>query len=335
MKVDYHVHLEEGPYSLRWWNRTADALLAFRHTDYERHTREWMEQISEWMASRIQQGAFHSQWLDLYRMRAKQQGLKQVGIVDHLYRFREFKPYFEQHILVGDDELGQLQRTWLDQVCTNSIDEFVSFIESQKPAWEADGIQLRLGMEADYFDGGEDVLAPMVAGYPWDYVIGSIHFADGWGFDNPDTQECFEQQDLLGLYERTFHVIEKAIRSKLFEIVAHLDNLKAFGYRPKEEQLFPLYQRIARALQESGVATEINTGLYYRYPVKEMCPSYSFLQILHEHGVSITTSSDSHFPDHIGSYLAGARQQLHKAGYNQIATFEKRVRKLVALEDME
>lgn len=331
MRVDYHVHLEEGPYSSRWWSRTAEALLAFRQPQSVRHTREWMEELNAWMSRRIEQGAYSAEWLDLYRVRAKEIGLAEVGIVDHLYRFKEFKPYFEQHMYVADDELGQLQQLWLDQVCTTSLDEFVTFIQSQKPIWEADGISLRLGIEADYFVGGEKVLAPMIERYPWDHVIGSIHFASGWGFDNPDTQERFEQQELLTLYGEVFGVVEQAITSGLFDIIAHLDNLKVFGYRPSEAELLPYYQRIARLLKEQGIATEINTGLFYRYPVKEMCPSYSFLQVLCEHGVPITTSSDSHFPDHLGSYLEEAREKLRGAGYAEIATFEGRKRKMVGL----
>ncbi|MFP3387720.1 histidinol phosphate phosphatase domain-containing protein [Brevibacillus sp. SIMBA_040] len=333
MKVDYHVHLEEGPYSLRWWNRTAEALLRFRQPARDRHTRAWMEELESWMHERINRGAYSREWLDLYRIRAKELGLSHVGIVDHLYRFKEFKPYFEQHMHLEDDELGSMQRIWLDQVCTDSMEDFVSFILEQQPIWEADGVALKLGIEADYFSGGKEVLAPMIDRYPWDYVIGSVHFVNGWGFDNPETKERFEGTDLLALYEQQFRVVEEAIASGLFNIVAHLDNLKVFGYRPHEHELIPYYQRIARLLKEHGAATEINTGLYYRYPVKEMCPSYSFLQILREHGVPITTSSDSHFPDDLGSYLDEARETLLQAGYQEIVTFEKRKRISVELLD--
>ncbi|HBZ81969.1 MULTISPECIES: histidinol phosphate phosphatase domain-containing protein [Brevibacillus] len=331
MKVDYHVHLEEGPYSLRWLTRTAEALLFFQQPDSPRHSLAWMEEMAARMGKRVAQGAFSREWLDLYRVRAKQLGLQEVGVVDHLYRFREFKPYFEQHMHLADDELGRLQREWLDQVCTTSIDEFVSFILSQQPVWAEDGIALRLGIEADYFSGGEEVLAPLVANYPWDHVIGSIHFASGWGFDNPQTQECFLAMSLLDLYEETFAVVGQAVASGLFDIVAHLDNLKVFGHRPPEAELVPLYRRIAGLLKQHDVATEINTGLYYRYPVKEMCPSESFLRILREHDVPITTSSDSHFPDHLGSYLEQARNTLKQSGYQHIATFEQRKRTLVSL----
>ena len=35
-------------------------------------------------------------------------------------------------------------------------------------------------------------------------------------------------------------------------------------------------KRIAKALTSTETATEINAGLYYRYPVQEMCPGPRF-----------------------------------------------------------
>ncbi|MGE5704176.1 MAG: histidinol phosphate phosphatase domain-containing protein [Clostridia bacterium] len=332
MKVDYHVHLEEGPYSLRWWQRTAEALLSFDPIDEQAHSRAWMESIVQRMGKRVAKGAYSQEWLDLYRRRAKELRLQQVGIVDHLYRFKEYKAYFETHLHVADDQLGRLQRVWLEQVCTESIDEFVAFIQEQKNVWAADGISLRLGIEADFFPQGEEVLRPLVENYPWDHVIGSIHYVDGWGFDNPDTRERFDQEDLGELYRKGFLLVEQAISSGLFDIIAHMDNLKVFGHRLSAGEMLPHYRRIAALLQAHDTATEINTGLYYRYPVKEMCPAFDFLQIVCEHGVPITTSSDSHFPDHVGSYLDEARELLKQAGYGELATFEGRKRKLVSLD---
>ena len=43
-------------------------------------------------------------------------------------------------------------------------------------------------MEADYFVGGEAELMSLLDGYDFDYIIGSVHFHNGWGFDNPELQ---------------------------------------------------------------------------------------------------------------------------------------------------
>jgi histidinol-phosphatase (PHP family) len=332
MKADYHVHLEEGPYSLRWLNRTAEALRAFFPDADDPHTLAWMESFFQTLSGRMRLGAYSAEWLDLYRSRAKQLGLQTVGIVDHLYRFREYKPYFERHMHLADDPLGRLQRRWLEQVCVASVEEFVQFIEGEKRRWAEDGVELKLGIELDYFSEGEDVLAEVTAGYPWDCCIGSVHFVDGWGFDNPETRERFAEENLLSLYDRFFAVVEQAVCCKLFDIIAHLDNLKVFGCRPDEAVLMPYYRRIAKLLRQHDVATEINTGLCYRYPVREMCPSESFLQVLAEHDVAITTSSDSHYPDTLGNLLPEARELLKRAGFTSIAVFDRRRRQQVPLE---
>lgn len=86
------------------------------------------------------------------------------------------------------------------------------------------------------------------------------------------------------------------------------------------------YRRIAQSLKENDAATEINTGLAYRYPIKEMCPSPEFLKILSQYEVPITMSSDAHFPDDVGNLLDEARELLKSIGIKKIATFEKRKR---------
>ncbi|MFB5673265.1 hypothetical protein ACE3NQ_27850 [Paenibacillus terreus] len=82
--------------------------------------------------------------------------------------------------------------------------------------------------------------------------------------------------------------------------------------------MLPLYREVAAEMTRSGVGTEINTGLAYRYPVAEGCPSPLFLSVLAEQGVPITLSSDSHFPDDIGRLLDEALQAALEAGYQQL-----------------
>ena len=161
---------------------------------------------------------------------------------------------------------------------TEDMDDFVAAILRAKDKWSREGVELKLGIEkADYFVGCEDELKELLSGHPWDYVIGSVHFVHGWGFDNPETQDVFHDVDLKELYGRFFETVESAIRSGLFDFVAHLDNLKVFNFRVADEEFnMSWYKRIADALVETNTATEVNAGLYYRYPVQEMCPDHHF-----------------------------------------------------------
>ncbi|MCA1060566.1 histidinol phosphate phosphatase domain-containing protein [Rossellomorea aquimaris] len=321
MPVDYHVHLEEGPYSFRWLERTSRALQHFHPVNEGVHHRNWILESYHLLSERLEAGPYSSKWLDLYLQKAKERNLKEVGIVDHLYRFTETRAYFENYMDISESDLGRKQYRWLEQVMTERMDDFVDFIERQKSKWSDHGIQLKLGVEADYFPGSRDRLKELLSNHNWDYVIGSVHFVDGWGFDNPEAMERFHEYDLQELYGRFFHIVEEAIRSELFDFVAHLDNLKVFNFRPDEENLLPHYQKIARALVETNTATEVNAGLFYRYPIKEMCPSPRFLKVLADAGVRFTTSSDSHYPDDIGLYVEENTERLRSHGISEVATF--------------
>ncbi|ARQ06194.1 histidinol phosphate phosphatase domain-containing protein [Macrococcoides canis] len=321
MKVDFHIHLEEGPYTNNFFNKTITSIDTVKGV----HTTGMLDDIerkAKLFQERMDKGDYSEWWLDLYLETALQKGLKQVGIVDHLYRFEETRDYFLKYMDVSDTDLGNRQRQWLDQVMTHKMDEFVTFISGQKEKWQAAGVELKLGIEADYFIGGEEELKSLLAPYRFDYIIGSVHFNHGWGFDNPELESKFNVYDLVELYTDHFNTVIKAAESGIFSFIAHLDNLKVFNYRPEEELLIPLYEQVAEALAKNDVATEVNVGLKYRYPVKEQCPSERFIQVLSKHNVLFTTSSDSHFPHDIGIYNEEIRDLLKRNGVESIVRFD-------------
>lgn len=335
--IDYHVHLEEGPYSFRWLERTAQALQAYEEDAIDKGYRQNVERQVQLLSERLQKGCFSEEWLDLYLQQAKRLGLREVGIVDHLYRFKETRAYFERYMELDEQhEYGSLQRYWLERVMTENIDEFIETIQQAKEKWREQGVTLKLGVEADYFIGGEEELATLLDGHPWDFVIGSVHFVDGWGFDNPQTEYIFKRMDEAALkqhYQRFFETVEGMIASNLFDFVAHLDNFKVFNYKVQDKVfLDTAYKRIAKALIATNTATEINAGLYYRYPVKEMCPSPRFLQTLLAYGVEFTVSSDAHFPDDLGKFTFENAQQLKNAGVSSLVTFNQREKQYIEIE---
>lgn len=333
MKVDFHIHLEEGPYTNNFFNKTITSIDTVKGIQAT-HTLDDIERKAQLFNERMEKGDYSEWWLDLYLEMALQKGLKQVGIVDHLYRFEETRDYFLKYMDVSDTDLGCRQREWLDQVMTHKMDDFVTFINSQKEKWDKAGVELKLGIEADYFIGGEEELKSLLAPYEFDYIIGSVHFNHGWGFDNPELENKFNEYDLVELYTDHFNTVIKAAESGIFSFIAHLDNLKVFNYRPEEELLIPLYERVAEALAKNDVATEVNVGLKYRYPVKEQCPSERFIKVLSEYDVKFTTSSDSHFPHDIGIYNDEIRNLLKRNGVESIVTFSKMKREEEAIKSI-
>lgn len=332
MKVDFHVHLEEGPYSLDWLLKQAESLRPPLEREEQSGSRKWATMLVKGLSKRLQQGPYSSEWLDLYRMRAKQAGIEQVCVVEHLYRFLEYRPYYEQHVRIGSDRLGTAQRRWLSQVANDSLDDFFAFLEKERLRWAEDGIALRIGIELDYFSEGEATLRQVIQDYPWDVCMGAVHFLDGWGYPIQDARERFCREEQIGLYRRYFDKVEQAIQSRLFDVIAHIDGLKAFGVRPDETALLSYYQRVARSLGRTGIATEINTGYGPANRLREFSPSYRFLEILFQNAVPITLSSSATSPDQVGQQLDEARSQLKRVGYKDFAVFEKRERHLIALD---
>ncbi|KAB2443408.1 histidinol phosphate phosphatase domain-containing protein [Bacillus luti] len=333
MKVDYHLHLEEGPYSIGWLAKINEAMEYYEPLQEKRHSINWLMKTQERLQRRVKEGPFTAKWIDLYLEEALRKGIKEVGVVDHLYRFHEAKGYYEKYVDISDSKLGRLQKEWLDQVRVVSLYDFTKAIEEAKERWSKKGVTLKLGIEADYFIGCEEELKNLLALGDFDYVIGSVHFLNGWGFDNPDTKEYFEEHDLHALYDTFFKTVERAVRSELFDIIAHLDNIKVFNYRLDENEQLSYYKEIVRALVDTNTATEINAGLYYRYPVREMCPSPLYLQVLAKYGVPITISSDAHYPNDLGKYVKENVQTLRTHGISHIATFTKRVRAMRLIEE--
>jgi histidinol phosphatase-like PHP family hydrolase len=85
---------------------------------------------------------------------------------------------------------------------------------------------------------------------------------------------------------------------------------------------YPSFE-VVRILVENDAETEINLGLYDRYPVKKMRPSTHLLDLLVAEGVTFTMSSDSHYPNDLGIYTDQIKNMLVEKGVKEIETFEK------------
>jgi len=158
--------------------------------------------------------------------------------------------------------------------------------------------------------------------FPFDYVLGSVHYIDGWGFDNPEYIDRYDKIDINDLYRKYFGLVQQAARSGLFNAMAHPDLVKKFGYRPLKG-VEVLYDETARAFAEAGVCVEINTaGL--RVPVEEIYPSLILLKACRNHGVPVTAGSDAHAPELVGRGFDMVLELLKTANYTKVAFFNNK-----------
>ncbi len=155
-----------------------------------------------------------------------------------------------------------------------------------------------------------------------DYLIGSVHFLDNWGFDNPEFIKEWKNRDVEDIYKEYFSLIEKMANSKLFNIIGHLDLIKVFGYKPKTP-VKDIAKNAIKAVKKADMAVELNTaGL--RKPVKELYPSDEILEMVSDEGIDITFSSDAHAPNQVGFMLKDTVKKAKEMGFSEAVYFEKK-----------
>jgi histidinol-phosphatase (PHP family) len=162
-----------------------------------------------------------------------------------------------------------------------------------------------------------------------DYLIGSVHFLDNWGFDNPEFIKEWNNRDVDDIYKEYFNKIESLAKSRFFNIVGHLDLIKVFGFKPKKN-IKDIAKNAIKEIKKSGMAVEINTaGL--RKPVKEIYPSTELLEMIKDEGIDITFSSDAHKVEDVGYKIDEAIDIAKKLGFSEAVYFENRIKQKIKL----
>ncbi|NMA92170.1 MAG: histidinol-phosphatase HisJ family protein [Firmicutes bacterium] len=190
---------------------------------------------------------------------------------------------------------------------------------------------VRLGVEVDYLPGQDGLIAEQLSRYPFDFVIGSVHFIGSWDFTHPAREREYRHKNLQKLYDDYFKLVWDACRSRLFDVIGHLDIVKKFGYLLPEAEMEPYYLETARVLKESGTCLELNTA-GRDAPVKQFYPGRQGLEIFCREGIPITLSSDAHAPQQVGRYFTEAVELLRRVGYRELTGFCRRRRVTIDLE---
>jgi histidinol-phosphatase (PHP family) len=210
-------------------------------------------------------------------------------------------------------------------------EEFPRYLEMVEEA-RADfpDLPIRLGLEVDYLAGHEAWIEELSKAADFDYLIGAVHYiAPGWDVDNPKHLSRYTSAGAEEVWTTYFDLYEKAIRTRLFDFMAHPDLPKKFGHRP-EGDLRRFYAPVIQALTDTDTAFEINTaGL--RKPVGELYPTLEFLQIARGAGVPLLINSDAHDPAEVGADFDKAIALAREAGYTESLRFEGRARRAVEL----
>lgn len=189
-----------------------------------------------------------------------------------------------------------------------------------------DRIEVRVGLEGDFIEGYEEEVEKIVESYPWDYVIGSVHFLGEWDVTDFRQVHKWEGRHVEEVYEQYYEAIKKAARTGLFDWIGHIDVIKRFGMVPANDPV-QVEDEALRVIAEEGIAIELNTAGWYS-KAKEMYPSQRMLKRAQQLNIPITTGADAHRPDHVGRDLEKANSLLQEIGFPGVCGFKQRNRTL-------
>ena len=247
---------------------------------------------------------------DRYRRCAAEAGVGELGIAEHIHRFRQAldiwtHPFWREE--AHDDRAA-----------------YCAFLASEG---------LKVGIEADFIAGAEERTAALLEARDFDFVVGSVHFLGDGAVDHDrwDVWEL-EGRDPERVWSRYFSQLAAAASSGLFDILAHPDLVKVWGAgRPGPGgDLARFYEPAVEAIAAAGVAVEISTaGL--RKPVGELYPARRFAELCVEAGIPFALSSDAHLPEQIGYAYDRAITFLADIGVERIAAFDGRERRMEPL----
>jgi len=260
--------------------------------DYHMHLREDGQRVSHRVET-------VERWVE----GAASRGVSELAFTEHFYYFVETRPLWTV-------------RYHLEH-CHVSIGPYVEAVLEAKRR----GLPVKLGVEVDYLPGREEQTREVLAPYPWDFVLGSIHYVDGLGIDT--------EPSLVGAvgtekaYRRYFELLVQAARTGLFDSLAHPDLVKFFGH-------VIAWDQEAFVAELDGVCLEVSTaGL--RKPHGRIYPEPELLAVARRAGVAVTLASDAHEPDDVGRDLARGAEHARAAGYETVTVFDRRRARQVPL----
>jgi histidinol-phosphatase (PHP family) len=207
-----------------------------------------------------------------------------------------------------------------ERTVSPGIDDFIEFAAAVSASQDIyPGLEVGLAAEADWLPGREAEMVSLrrVASEAGVRVfLGSIHFLDGWAFDDPNRIGEWDDCDVNEVWRGYFAVWCDMARSGHYDVLAHPDLVKKFGHRPTFDTR-ELFAEAARAAREGGALIEVSTaGL--RKPVCEIYPSPELLQAFSSAGVPATVGSDAHAPADVGRDIESAYAALVQAGYREV-----------------
>lgn len=247
-----------------------------------------------------------------YVERAVSLGLPEIGFSDHLGRY-----YLTR---------SQRKRYWDWGMSEQTLSRYYTELTDLREAF-ASRIRVRIGLEVDFIEGAESFLAPVLALYPFDFLLGSIHCIPALGWQH---LAKITSADPVDIYQEYFSAARAAARSGLFQSIAHLDFIWRYVPWPetRSDKTIGDIASVVRAAADSGTCIELNVNAFIwaaSHKTDGPDPFDEMLDAVIEHRASVTIGSDAHTPAAVGKQLDDMVAYVKHRGITRQTVFENAV----------
>ncbi|MBP2638691.1 MAG: histidinol phosphatase or family hydrolase [Firmicutes bacterium] len=219
-------------------------------------------------------------------------------LLEHTHQFSEFKQVYQPIA-----RYNNYQFNWLYRKMGGSIANYLTFIKMAKKRKYP--IEIKFGLEVCYIPQTEDLLGKILREFNFDFLTGSVHYIDNWGFDHK--AEFWNEVNVNNVYKRYYEIMIDLIQTGLFDGLTHPDSIKCFKHYPTFDQT-ELFTKITTLLNKHNMYVEQSGGLALNYGCSELGMNQMMLKILKNSGVRIMTASDAHKPEHTGTNIYELQQ---------------------------
>ncbi|WP_376795486.1 PHP domain-containing protein [Thermogemmatispora sp.] len=224
---------------------------------------------------------------------ARERGLRVLGLSEHVFQMREVRPLLTHMPLEGPEMA------------------LVDYIEAVQEAGQALQFDVRLGLEIDFIPGKIEAVHELLQGYPWDFLIGSVHEIDGRLLENEEGWGGPPEAERA--WHRYMELLRQAVGSGLFSVVSH--PVRLFVENPHlpaniDEEL----EQLAAEATRCDVALEINGFDVATYPqvVRRLLRACAL------QGTPVSVGSDAHYPSSLANSHEASAHLLREAGIRRV-----------------
>ena len=258
-----------------------------------------------------------------YCERAVSVGVSEIALTEHLFRFTQAKDRLGGFWDTDEPSpaLGASMAAYFDHHAHADLDAYVELALAAKDA----GLPVVVGLGVDYYRGRMDEVAALLSGYPFDVLLGSVHWIGAWRFDDVDdalSMAEWSTRRVDDCWDAYTEALEELADSGVCDVLAHPDLIKVASRVPGNPGEW--WDRIAEAAAATNMAAELSSA-GWRKPCGEQYPASGLLERLVERQVAFTTASDAHHLAHVADRSGDLRALLDDAGITTLRAFSRRV----------